>query len=115
MGEAEAFHMGVNVEFTKKMVVVFCALAVGVSVSLAGMIGFVGLIIPHLIRVLFQSDNKIVLPASFLAGAILLLVADMIARTLVQPAELPIGIVTALLGAPFFIMLLLQAKNKRSI
>lgn len=115
MGEAEAYHLGVNVEFTKKMIIIFSALAVGVSVSLAGMIGFVGLIIPHLIRVLFQSDNKIVLPASFLGGAILLLAADIIARTIVQPAELPIGIVTALLGAPFFIMLLVQAKNKNTI
>lgn len=112
LGEAEAYHAGVDVERVKRGIVFFSALAVGVSVSLAGTIGFVGLVIPHLIRVLFQSDNKLVLPASVMGGAWLLVISDIIARTIVSPAEMPIGVITAFIGAPFFIGLLLRAKNK---
>lgn len=115
LGEAEAYHMGVNVERTKRTIVFFSALAVGVSVSLAGIIGFIGLVIPHLIRVLFNSDNKLVLPASVIGGAWLLIIADVIARTIVSPAELPIGVMTGLIGAPFFIVLLMKAKLKNEI
>lgn len=115
LGEAEAYHMGVNVERTKRSIIFFSALAVGVSVSLAGMIGFIGLVIPHLIRVLFHSDNRLVLPASVIGGAWLLILADVIARTIVTPAELPIGVMTGLIGAPFFIMLLMKAKLKNEI
>jgi iron complex transport system permease protein len=115
IGEPEAYHMGVNVERTKKMIVFLSALGVGVSVSLAGMIGFVGLVVPHLIRVLFNADNTLVLPASVLGGAWLLIIADIIARTVVTPSELPIGVVTALIGSPFFIGLLLKAKLKSEI
>lgn len=112
IGEAEAFHMGVDVERVKKSIVFFSALAVGVSVSLAGIIGFIGLVVPHLIRVVFRADNRLVLPASLLCGPVLLLMADLLARTLVAPSELPIGVVTALVGAPFFIFLLIRS-NKR--
>lgn len=112
LGEAEAYHSGVDVEKTKRNIVFLSALAVGVSVSLAGIIGFVGLVIPHLIRVLFQSDNRLVLPASVLGGAWLLVISDVIARTIVSPAELPIGVVTAFIGSPFFIALLLNAKRR---
>lgn len=112
LGEAEAFYMGVNVERVKLLVVLFCALGVGVSVSMAGMISFVGLVVPHLMRVMFQPDHRLVLPASVLGGAILLILSDLIARTIVSPAELPIGVVTSLIGAPFFIVMLLNAKNK---
>jgi iron complex transport system permease protein len=115
LGEAEAFHMGVDVERTKTLIIFLSALAVGVSVSMAGMIGFVGLVIPHLIRVLFQPDHRLVLPASVLGGAILLVGSDLISRTIVAPAELPIGVVTALIGAPFFIGLLMNAKKKQEI
>lgn len=115
LGEGEAFHMGVNVEQTKRMIIFFSALGVGVSVSLAGMIGFVGLVIPHLIRVLFHADNKLVLPASILGGAWLLIMADLVARTVVRPAELPIGVVTAFIGSPFFIALLMKAKIKNEL
>lgn len=115
LGEAEAYHMGVDVERVKRIIIFFSALAVGISVSLAGMIGFIGLVIPHLVRVLFQSDNRLVLPASVIGGACLLIVADIIARTLVSPAELPIGVVTALIGSPFFIMLLVKAKRKNEL
>lgn len=115
IGEAEAFHMGVDTERTKKVIIVLSALAVGISVSMAGMIGFIGLVVPHVIRISFYSDNKLVLPASVICGALLLVVADLIARTIVSPSELPIGVVTALLGAPFFIALLLNAKQKNEI
>lgn len=115
LGEAEAYHVGVDVERTKRTIVFFSAMAVGVSVSLAGMIGFIGLVIPHLIRVLFHSDNKLVLPASVLGGAWLLIIADIVARTIVLPAELPIGVMTALIGSPFFIALLMKAKLKNEL
>jgi len=115
LGEAEAFHMGVHVERVKRSIIFFTALAVGVSVSLSGTIGFVGLVVPHLIRVLFQSDNRLVLPASLLGGPLLLLLADLAARTLVAPSELPIGVVTALVGAPFFIFLLVKTRNKTEL
>jgi iron complex transport system permease protein len=115
LGESEAYHMGVDVERTKKLVIFFSALAVGVSVSLSGIIGFVGLVIPHLIRVMFQPDNRLVLPASIFGGSILLILADLVARTLVSPSELPIGVVTGLVGAPFFIFLLMRAKSKQEL
>lgn len=115
MGEGEAYHMGVNVEQTKRLIIFFSALGVGVSVSLAGMIGFVGLVIPHLVRVLFCADNKLVLPASILGGAWLLIMSDVVARTVVSPAELPIGVVTAFIGSPFFIALLMKAKVKNEL
>lgn len=115
LGEAEAYHMGVNIERTKRTIIFLSALGVGVSVSLAGMIGFVGLVIPHLIRVLFSSDNRLVLPASILGGSWLLIISDVVARTVVSPAELPIGVVTALIGSPFFIGLLLKAKLKNEL
>jgi iron complex transport system permease protein len=115
LGEPEAYHMGINVEQVKRLMVLLSALGVGVSVSLAGIIGFIGLIVPHVIRTLFHSDNGLVLPASALGGALLLLIADVIARTIVSPAELPIGVVTALIGAPFLIVLLLKAKHKNGL
>jgi iron complex transport system permease protein len=115
LGESEAFHVGVNVPRVKKAVVFFCALAVGASVSLAGAIGFIGLVVPHLIRVTFHADNRLVLPASILGGPILLILADLAARTIVAPSELPIGVVTALVGAPFFIFLLIRSKKKKEL
>lgn len=115
LGEAEAFHLGVNTERTKRVIILLSALSVGVSVSLAGMIGFIGLIIPHVIRVSFFPDNRLVLPASILGGATLLIGSDIIARTIVIPAELPIGVVTSLIGAPFFIGLLLNAHRKNEL
>jgi iron complex transport system permease protein len=115
LGEAEAYHMGVDVERSKRIIIFLSALGVGVSVSLAGMIGFVGLVIPHLVRVLFNADNRLVLPASILGGSWLLIIADIVARTVVSPAELPIGVVTALIGAPFFIGLLMKAKLKNEL
>ncbi|MEL6535373.1 MAG: iron ABC transporter permease [Bacteroidota bacterium] len=113
LGEAEAFHSGVAVEKVKRWAVLLSALVVGTSVAFVGIIGFVGLIVPHIIRIAFTSDHTIVLPASAIGGACLLLLSDMIARTIVSPAELPIGVVTATLGTPFFIYLIINAKRKR--
>src|SRR5690606_21981929 len=87
-------------------VLFFSALMVGAGVSMTGIIGFVGLIVPHLIRLVFGADHRLVLPASFLLGALLLAVADLLARTIVSPAEMPIGILTAIIGCPFFRLLI---------
>jgi iron complex transport system permease protein len=115
MGESEAFHMGVDVERVKKAIIFLAALAVGTSVSLAGAIGFVGLVVPHLIRITFHSDNRLVMPASAIGGPLLLILSDILARTVVAPAELPIGVVTALVGTPFFIFLLIRSKRKNQM
>ena len=115
LGESEAFHLGVDVSRVKKSIIVFAALAVGTSVSLAGAISFVGLVVPHLIRVTLHSDNRLVMPASAIGGPLLLIVADMIARTIFSPTELPIGVMTALIGAPFFIFLLIRSRRKNEI
>ncbi|HCG1028488.1 TPA: iron chelate uptake ABC transporter family permease subunit, partial [Pseudomonas aeruginosa] len=85
-------------------------LGVGAAVAAAGMIGFIGLVVPHLIRLVAGPDHRTLLPASMMAGAILLLLADLLARLALAPAELPIGIVTALIGAPFFLYLLLRGR-----
>lgn len=113
LGEAEAFHSGVNVERLKVMIIILCSLAVGTSVAFAGMIGFVGLVVPHIVRIAFSADHTLVLPLSAIGGSWLLLIADMIGRTVVAPAELPIGIITAAIGTPFFLYLLMSNKKKR--
>lgn len=114
IGESEAFHMGVNVQQTKLIILIGSALIVGTAVAFTGTIGFVGLVIPHLLRILFGADHRLVLPASWLSGALLLTVADTLARTMVAPSEMPIGIITAIIGAPFFIWLLLSIKQIRN-
>ncbi|WP_438866076.1 FecCD family ABC transporter permease [Pseudomonas abieticivorans] len=111
LGESEARHLGVDVEKLKRELVFCTALGVGASVAAAGLIGFVGLVVPHLVRLLAGPDHRVLLPASLLAGASLLLFADLIARLALAPAELPIGIVTAFLGAPFFLWLLLRGRH----
>ncbi len=108
LGEAEAGHLGLHPARLKKQVIVLVALAVGAAVAIAGIIGFVGLVVPHLVRLIAGPDHRLLLPASALLGAILLVLADLAARTVIAPAELPIGILTALLGAPFFLYLLLR-------
>lgn len=111
LGEREAIHLGFDVETTKFVAIGAVALCVGASVAMAGVIGFVGLIVPHLIRLLAGADHAIVLPASALTGAILLLIADLVARTVVVPAELPIGLVTSAIGGPFFLWLLVSRRR----
>lgn len=108
LGEAEAHHLGVDVERLKRSLTLAIVLAAGVAVALAGIIGFVGLIVPHLVRLYCGPDHRRLLPLCALGGALLLVVADTLARVLFMPAELPIGILTALLGGPFFLALLLR-------
>lgn len=108
LGESEARHLGIEVERLKAELIFCTALGVGAAVAAAGLIGFVGLVVPHLLRLLAGPDHRLLLPASLLGGASLLLLADTLARMLLTPAELPLGIVTALLGAPFFLYLLIR-------
>jgi iron complex transport system permease protein len=110
LGEAEAGHLGVDVERLKYRLIALTALAAGAGVAVAGVIGFVGLIVPHLVRLAIGADHRLVLPASTLLGGTLLVAADIFARTLVIPAELPIGIVTSLVGGPVFLWLLLRRR-----
>lgn len=112
LGESEACHLGIPIQRLKRALIVLSAVGVGVTVSAAGMIGFVGLVVPHLGRMLVGPDHRNLLPVSALLGALLLTIADMFARVAAAPAELPIGIVTALVGAPFFLYLLFQQKGK---
>jgi len=106
LGESEARHLGFTVQTIKIQLIALVALGVGTSVALAGTISFVGLVIPHIMRLLIGPDHRLLLPLSALGGAILLLLSDVVARTIIAPIELPVGLVTALLGAPFFISLL---------
>ncbi|EHP3972136.1 FecCD family ABC transporter permease [Vibrio parahaemolyticus] len=112
LGESEARHLGVPVQKLKRQLILLSAVGVGITVSICGAIGFIGLVIPHLGRMLAGPDHRTLLPISALLGALLLTCADMIARVLLAPAELPVGIVTALIGAPFFIYLLFQQRGK---
>ena len=110
LGENEARHLGVNTEFIKKTVIILSALGIGAAVAVSGTIGFVGLVVPHLLRLIIGPDHRFLMPASVLFGGLLLLASDLFARTIVAPAELPIGIVTATIGAPFFLWLLIKKR-----
>lgn len=109
MGDAVAFHMGIPVQRLKRIAIVTVAAACGATVAVAGSIAFVGIVVPHLLRLAIGPSHRLLLPASALGGASLILFADSIARTVAAPAELPLGIVTALLGAPVFLLLLRRA------
>ncbi|MGE5145494.1 MAG: FecCD family ABC transporter permease, partial [Candidatus Eiseniibacteriota bacterium] len=111
LGEREAGHLGIDVEAFKRRIVVLVALSVGAAVATSGVIFFVGLVVPHLLRLVVGADHRVILPGSALLGAILLLGADIVARLLVVPAELPIGIVTSLIGGPFFLWLLRRSQR----
>lgn len=111
LGETQARHLGVHVERLKKAIIVFVGLAVGAAVSVSGMIGFVGLVVPHILRLWIGPDHRFLIPGSAILGGLLLLSSDLLARTIVSPAELPIGVITASIGAPFFLWLLLRNKE----
>lgn len=113
LGEDEARHLGINTRNLKRTVVVCAALCVGASVAVSGMIGFIGLLVPHLIRLLLSSDHRQLIPLSALFGAILLVLADTLARVIVAPSELPVGILTSLIGGPFFLWLLMRQFSNR--
>ena len=111
LGGTEAMHLGVSVDRITRISVVLVALGVGATVAVSGMIGFLGLVVPHLIRLAVSPDHRIVISGSALLGACLLVAADTFARLVVVPAELPVGIVTTLFGSPFFLFLLIKAKR----
>ncbi|MFA7686781.1 MAG: iron ABC transporter permease [Moheibacter sp.] len=111
LGEKDAEHLGIPVERIKKQIVVLVALMVGACVAFSGTIGFVGLIVPYILRLIFKSNYQIILPLSTVMGSILLLVADTVSRTIVAPSEIPIGVLTAFMGAPVFIAILIRFKN----
>ncbi|HEV2837219.1 MAG TPA: iron ABC transporter permease [Pyrinomonadaceae bacterium] len=106
LGERDAFDLGVEVGRVRTVVFVVASLLVGSSVAASGSVGYVGLVIPHLVRLSLGSDNRLSIPASALGGALFVIVADTVARTIIAPRELPVGAITALIGAPLFIYLL---------
>ncbi|MGA0559491.1 FecCD family ABC transporter permease [Larkinella sp. VNQ87] len=108
LGESQAGHLGVDVSALKRNVIILATMGVGVAVAVSGVIGFIGLVIPHLIRLIAGANHRTVLPASALLGAIVLTLSDLVARTIVAPAELPLGIITGMIGAPTFLFLLLR-------
>jgi len=111
LGESEARHLGVRVERLRLWVIVLAALTVGVSVASVGVIGFVGLVVPHIVRLLLGPDHRWLLPGAALLGGALLSLADLAARLVVEPLELPVGVLTAVLGAPFFLFLVVQRRR----
>lgn len=111
LGESQAKLLGVSVQKLSRQCILCIALSVGAVVSVTGVIGFVGLIAPHLVRLTIGSNQKIVMPACALIGAILVLLADLIARTIAAPTEIPVGIITALIGVPFFLVLLFRMRR----
>ncbi|WP_235601273.1 iron ABC transporter permease [Tissierella sp. P1] len=110
-GEESAQSLGVDVEKTKIYILILGTFMVSMVVSIAGIIGFVGLIIPHIVRIILGPDNRIILPASAFVGGIFMVSADTIARTIISPVEIPVGIITALFGGPFFLYLLRKSKR----
>ena len=112
LGEEGAAQLGVDIETLRRGAFLASSLLVGVIVSVSGMIGFVGLIVPHALRLLFGADHRLLLPASLWGGAIFLVWADTVARTVVSPTELPVGVVTAMCGGPFFLYLLRKEGTK---
>ncbi len=115
MGEENAQNLGVNVELIKKVILILSSFLAACAVSVSGIIGFVGLIVPHLFRLLFGSDHRILLPVSVLGGAIFLLICDTLARTVLHGVEIPVGIITSIFGGPFFLYLLRKSKRNKLI
>ena len=114
LGESEAGHLGYDIERLKKAAILLTTLAIGAAVALTGIIAFVGLVVPHLVRLLMGADHRYLFPGSILLGATLMLAADIISRTIVAPAELPIGVVTSCIGGPFFLWLLMNKRMMRA-
>lgn len=112
MGDKAAQSLGVDVQKTNRILLIASSLIVAIAVSTSGVIGFVGLVIPHIVRLFMGADNKRIIPFAALLGGCFMMAADTFARTVVQPSELPVGSITALIGSPFFLYLLYRAKNK---
>src|SRR5690606_2326765 len=113
LGESQAGHMGIAVNRVKQIIIILATMAVGACVAVSGIIGFISLVIPHILRMLNGPDHRLIIPASALLGAAVLTIADLISRTLLAPAELPIGIITALVGSPIFIYIILSERKKK--
>ncbi|MEF9605948.1 iron chelate uptake ABC transporter family permease subunit, partial [Paracoccus sp. PXZ] len=111
LGEAAAGHVGIRVQKVKNRAILTVAAATGAAVAVSGGIGFVGIVVPHLLRLASGPDHRWLLVNSALLGAVALLLADMVSRTVIAPAELPIGIVTAIMGGPFFLWILLRNRG----
>lgn len=111
VGEEEAKSLGINVRASRLIVLIAASISASAAVAFTGLIGFVGIIIPHLVRLIFSNSYRVILPLSMIFGAGFLVLADLLARTIVSPAELPIGIVTAFVGAPFFVFVLYRVRN----
>ncbi len=111
LGEEEALHLGIDIERVKRALFLIASLITGAIVSVTGMIGFIGLIVPHFMRLIVGPNHKMLIPSSFLAGGIFLVICDAISRIILSPSEVPIGVITAVLGGPFFISLL-RKKSK---
>ncbi|MFP1878132.1 FecCD family ABC transporter permease [Lonsdalea quercina] len=111
LGDEEAHYLGVDVRRTRRQIVILSAVLVAAAVAVSGIIGFVGLVMPHLIRIMLGADHRWLLPGSALGGALLLLLADTLARTMVAPAEMPVGLLTSLVGGPWFLWLILRHKH----
>ncbi|MGA9290940.1 MAG: iron ABC transporter permease, partial [Anaerobacillus sp.] len=112
-GEERAQHIGVNVARRKLWILIGGSILTGAAVAVSGTIGFVGLVIPHLTRLLWGPDHRHLLPLSILLGAAFLIVADLISRTIISPTELPIGVITSLIGAPVFAIILIRRRKER--
>lgn len=112
LGDEEAHYLGVDVKRTQRQLLILSALLVAAAVAVSGVIGFVGLVIPHLVRMWLGADHRWLIPGSVLAGAILLLIADTLARTMVAPAEMPVGLLTSLLGGPWFLALIFRQRSE---
>ena len=112
LGEQSARHLGINTGFTIKVLFVMLSLLTGLCISIAGIIGFVGLIIPHVVKRISGSDYRILLPASFMGGSIFLMLSDVVARTIISPNELPIGVITGMVGGVLFLVVLKQTKSQ---
>lgn len=114
-GEERAQHLGVDVKKRKTMILIGGSMLTGTAVAVSGTIGFVGLVVPHMTRLLFGSDNRHVLPLSFINGAALLIICDLVSRTIIAPTELPIGVITAFIGAPVFAFIFFRQRKKGGI
>lgn len=108
LGDEEAHYLGINVRWLQRVLLLCSALLVAAAVAISGIIGFLGLVVPHLIRLWLGPDHRALVPGSLLVGALLLVVADTLARTLVAPAEMPVGLITSLMGAPWFLWLIFR-------
>jgi iron complex transport system permease protein len=112
LGESQATILGTNVEWVKRVAFVGASLVTGAAVAAAGLVGFVGLIVPHAVRLAVGPDHRLLIPASFLVGAAFLMLADAVARTVMAPTELPVGVITALIGGPAFLALLMKRTRR---